>query len=240
MNATSSISKAGPSAAAPGQNAPLELATGLTRQAPILAQPGLEVVFCSVRRTVSYDTAATMSNSTSLSASRRRVQRLRPFGAGLQATAIRCASWAPSSFRSRNWPDGRGRSAASGPSSTHRVRTRSTVEQLTSSASTMWSSLQAGPPGPSSALSRMRACIRVRAAAFPTRSNSSRYPLSPQRASTGTSCACATLPEPVTHQRRCDGLVAPKCGEELFHRRLEFPAGPPKDRCGPDRATRAA
>jgi len=77
----------------------------------------------------SYETASTMSNSTSLLARRRRVQRLRPSGGGLHATATRCASWAPSSLRRRVVGDGRGRSAASGPSSTHRVRTRSTLER---------------------------------------------------------------------------------------------------------------
>src|SRR6266536_1896720 len=157
---------------------PDELATRRTRQAPVFFQPGLEIVFFSVRRTVSYYTASTMSNSTALSASRRSVQRLRPSGGGLQATAIRRASWALSSLRRCRVRDRRGRSAASGPSSTHRVRTRSTVERLTSSASTIWSSFQAVPPGPASALSRIRACIRVRAAALPTRTNSSRYPRS--------------------------------------------------------------
>src|SRR6266851_4427550 len=178
---------------------PDELATGRTRQAPVFFQPGLEIVFFSVRRTVSYETASTISNSTNLSASRRRVQRLRPCGAGLQATAIRCASWAPSSLRSRTWPDGHGRSAASGPSSTHRVRTRSTVERLTSSASTIWSSLQAGPPGPSSVLSRMRACISVRAAAFPARSSSSRYPRSSPKSFTRYILRMPDFTEPASY-----------------------------------------
>lgn len=107
---------------------PDELATELIRQTPILFQPRLEFVFFSVRRTVIRD-SVDMSNSTSLLARRRRVQRLRPSGGGLHATATRCASWAPSSLRRRVVGDGRGRSAASGPSSTHRVRTRSTLER---------------------------------------------------------------------------------------------------------------
>jgi hypothetical protein len=78
----------------------------------------------------------------------------------------------PSSFRGCNWRDKRGRSAASKPSSTHRMRTRSTVERLTSRASAIASSLKRGPATPSSAFSRMRACVSVRAAAFPFDSSS--------------------------------------------------------------------
>ena len=70
---------------------PDEVATRRTRQAPVFFQPGLEIVFFSVRRTVSYDTASTMSNSTALSASRRSVQRLRPSGGGLPgANQVSC------------------------------------------------------------------------------------------------------------------------------------------------------
>ena len=46
----------------------------------------------SVCRTVSYEMSSTTSSSTSLSANRRRDQRFRPFGAGVRAKAIRCAS----------------------------------------------------------------------------------------------------------------------------------------------------
>jgi hypothetical protein len=64
------------------------------------------------------------------------------------------------------------RSAASKPSSTHRMRTRSTVERLTSRAAAIASSLKRGPVTPSSAFNRMRACVSVRAAAFPFDSSS--------------------------------------------------------------------
>jgi hypothetical protein len=81
-----------------------------------------------------------------------------PFGAGLHANATRCASWAPSSLRGCAWRDGRGRSAASNRSSTHRLRTRSTVERLTSRTSAMALSLKRGPASPSPA---RRACPRL-------------------------------------------------------------------------------
>src|SRR6266849_6571992 len=141
-------------------------------QTVLFLQPRFELVFFSVWRTVSCEMASTISSSTTLSASRRSDQRARPFGAGLQARVTRCASCTPSSLRGCSWREGRGRSAASKPSSTHRVRTRSTVERLTSKASAIASSLKRGPATPSSALSRIRACVSVRAAAFPFDSSS--------------------------------------------------------------------
>jgi hypothetical protein len=57
--------------------------------------------------------------------------------------------------------------AASRLSSTNRWRTRATVSVLTSTASAMRSSVQAGPPGAASALSRMRAWASFWAAAVP-------------------------------------------------------------------------
>jgi hypothetical protein len=53
----------------------------------------------------------------------------------------------------------------------YRIRTRSTVERLTSKASAMASSLRRGPATPSAAFSRTRACVSVRAAAFPFDTN---------------------------------------------------------------------
>ena len=57
--------------------------------------------------------------------------------------------------------------AASRPCSTNRWRTRSTVAMLTSTASAIRSSGQAGPPSAASALSRMRAWASFWAAALP-------------------------------------------------------------------------
>jgi len=52
--------------------------------------------------------AATSVNSTALSASKRKVQRLWPTGAGVQASAVRAARWEPSN---RRGPPLRGASA---------------------------------------------------------------------------------------------------------------------------------
>jgi hypothetical protein len=57
--------------------------------------------------------------------------------------------------------------AASKPCSTKRWRARSTVATLTSAASAMRASAQAGPPGEASALSRMRAWASFLAEALP-------------------------------------------------------------------------
>src|SRR3954452_4680560 len=95
------------------------------------------------------------------------VQRARPSGGAEQARATRRASAAPSSFRSRL-----GRScflrqrAASSPCSTNRWRTRSTVATLSSAASAIRASGQAGPPSAASALSRTRAWASFLAAAL--------------------------------------------------------------------------
>src|SRR5215204_2277293 len=64
---------------------------------PLLDQVRLEFVFLSVLRTVvSCETFSTMPNSTALSASSLKDQRLRPRGGSQQARAIRCASARPS------------------------------------------------------------------------------------------------------------------------------------------------
>src|SRR5512135_1191119 len=143
-----------------------ELGVGLRRDAPLLPQPGLDLVFFRASRTVSSEIESTTSNSTSLSASNRMVHTARPSGGAEQARAINRASARPSSFTSRTGRSRRLRSkAASRPSSTKRWRTRSTVATLTSKASAIWWSGQAGPPSAASALSRIRAWVSFRAAA---------------------------------------------------------------------------
>src|SRR6266511_2209978 len=78
---------------------PTELDILLRRDAPAFLQPRLEAVCCKAWRTVSYDTDSITSKATSRSASSRSVQRLRPSGGGLHASATRWASWSPSSLR---------------------------------------------------------------------------------------------------------------------------------------------
>src|SRR5918994_1889934 len=79
--------------------APDKLSVGFGGDDPLLPQPGLEPVFLSTQRTVSYDSESTCSSSTIQLANSRRVQRPCPSGGALQATATRWASWRPSSFR---------------------------------------------------------------------------------------------------------------------------------------------
>src|SRR5262249_11823646 len=130
--------------------------------APLLVLPGLEGIFLSRHRTVSYESFAQSPNSTALSASNRRVQRLRSPGALLQATAIKCA-WPLTSSLGRG--PGRGRSVrAFRFSSTNRRRVRSTVGTLVPTASAISSSLR-----PSSAFRRIRARVSLRAAVLPLR-----------------------------------------------------------------------
>ena len=104
---------------------------------------------------------STTCSSTSLSASRCNVHRLRPSGAWLQAVAISFASPAPSSLRYCRWGEGARCNAASSPPSTNCCRTRWTVERLTSANSATRSSLQPGAPSPWSALSSTRARCRT-------------------------------------------------------------------------------
>src|SRR6266540_2214415 len=130
-------------------------------------QRPLRVVFFKVRRTVSYERLSTYVSSTILSASNCKVQRAAPVGGGLQAKAIKCASWRPSNLRNRGFSGRRGSRAAAKLSSTKRRRTRSMVGMLTSTASAIAASVQAGPFGLWSALRRMRAWASLRAAPFP-------------------------------------------------------------------------
>jgi hypothetical protein len=93
---------------------------------PFLLLPWLAHVLFRVRRTVSSEIDSTMSSSTSVSARSCIVQHGRSSGGALHARAIRKASGLPANLRR---PPGRGRSAsaASRPSSTKRLRGRSTV-----------------------------------------------------------------------------------------------------------------
>src|SRR5690554_3223607 len=72
----------------------------LRRDHPLLAEPGLEFVFLSARRTVSRLTASTWPSSTIRLASSRIDHRSRPSGGAEQAIWTRRASAAPSRARS--------------------------------------------------------------------------------------------------------------------------------------------
>src|SRR5215211_64216 len=130
--------------------------------APLLALPGLEVVFLSVRRTVSSEMRSTTPRATSRSASNCMVHGLSgPRGLSVQARAMSVASWALS--RSGAAP-GRVRSlsAAATPSSAHRRRMRPPVAAQQPPAAATSASNRS-----SAASSRMRARRSSRAEATP-------------------------------------------------------------------------
>ena len=127
---------------------------------PLLFEPGLELVFFSVRRTSSYEQESASLSCTTRSASNCKVHCLRPSGALLQASAIKRACAFGSSF---GFLPGRGRSLmASNPASTNRLRRRSTVATPTLRAVTISSSVE-----PASALSRIRARVSLRVDVLP-------------------------------------------------------------------------
>src|SRR6266508_5471049 len=129
-------------------HAPAELGVVLGWDAPALGQPRLEPVCFKAWRTVSYDTDSTTSRATSRSASNRNVQRLRPSGGALHASAAKWASCSPSSLRRYSRAGGLRSTAASRPAATYRMRTRATVAGLTSTATAIAASVQPGPASP--------------------------------------------------------------------------------------------
>src|SRR6266508_5490736 len=146
---------------------PDEFGILLGRDAPALGQPRLEAVCFKAWRTVSYDTDSTSSSSTSRLASSRSVQRLRPSGGALHASAVRYASCSPSRRRGYWRPGALRYTAASSPAATYFMRTRATVAGLTSSAAPMAASVQPGPASPWLAFNRMRAWVSALAGATP-------------------------------------------------------------------------
>src|SRR3972149_3078498 len=137
--------------------------------APFLLLPRFEFVFFSNWRIASCEMESANSKSTTRPASKRKVHRAWPLGAALQTVAITSASALPSNLCSR---PGRGfsLSAPSNPSSTNRLRVRSTVARPVCKAWATCSSCR-----PSSALSRMCARLTFRAAGFPRRINWSNW-----------------------------------------------------------------
>ena len=134
---------------------PNKLGVGFGRDAPRLDQPGLELVFFSVRRMVSCETLSMWPSSINLSAKRRNVQRHRPAGGLPHARAIRWASCSPSSIRGRRGK-GRRMRTPSRPPSTNERRIRWTVIAPRSRASLICWSDHAGPRSLQSAFNRMR------------------------------------------------------------------------------------
>ncbi len=116
--------------------------------------------------TLKREMAPPPSISAKRAASKRKVQRAWPSGAAAQVRASRCASWAPSSLCGCV-TRGRRRSITPSPAAANSRRTREMVVRLTSTASLMAVSVQPGPPGPQSALSKMRARVIARAADCP-------------------------------------------------------------------------
>ena len=109
------------------------------------------ICFFNVRCTVITETRSTQPSSTTFSASERRVQRVRPGGAGEQAKATRRASNAPSKITFRGGRTRRLRSKTnSNPCSTNRRFKRSTVRAETPSASATRATVHPGPSGPRS------------------------------------------------------------------------------------------
>src|SRR5262252_7022320 len=145
--------------------------------APLLLQPRLEDRFFNTRRTLSYEYDSARPSATTRSASRCKVQRWRPSGAALQASAIKRAVACASSL---GCLPGRGRSSsAASPSSTKRWRVRSTVARPTERAAAM-----ARSSAPSAALSRIRARVTLRVACVPLCSRCASWALSSSRRGT--------------------------------------------------------
>src|SRR6202165_4148248 len=123
-----------------------ECAVRFRRDDPLFLEMGLERVFFKTRQIVLSLARSTMSSSTTLFSSNRKLQRARPFGGSEQANAISLASFSPSKI---GGTEGFARClrlrTASKPSSTSCWRARYTVVALVSRASTIRLSLQPSP-----------------------------------------------------------------------------------------------
>src|SRR3954447_1688007 len=135
-----------------------ERRAGLGRNDELLFQVRFENVFFSVRPIVLSLTRSTIFSATTLSSSRRKVHRARPFGGSEQVRAISFASPAPSKMRGLAEAGECLRSStASKPSSTNCRRVRAMVARPVFSAEAIRLSLQASPAGEASTFNRMRA-----------------------------------------------------------------------------------
>ena len=114
-------------------------------------------------------------SSTNRSASKRRPHPERPSGASEQASRINSASCSPSSLWSYSRSGLLRSMAPFKPLSQKRSRSDWTVPSATSRASAVRLSVQAGPSGPSSTFSKMRARVSSRAGRSPRPMRSRRY-----------------------------------------------------------------
>src|SRR5579875_914201 len=181
---------------------PDKLGVLLGWDAPLLLQMRRQPVFFRVRRTVSYEIWAPPSRVAKVSASSCKVQRSRPLGGWLQASAVSRACWAPSSLPGMaRWR--RSSKAASIPSVTARLRKRSMVGTLRAKASAMVASVQLGPSSPWSATKSTRARVVKRFAAWGWRAASVS---SSRSASDKDTVYILTI---ARHSRRWDALSLP-------------------------------
>src|SRR3989441_3865506 len=138
-------------------------------------------------RMVSGEMDSTKPNSTAFPANKRTVQWSWPVGTGLHAMAIRWAACPPvKAWRYRAWR--LSCSTASNPPSRYNCRTRMEVLRLTSKVAQICWSVQ-----PSSALSKMRARVKVRALALPAWMNVYRDARSVSDSVTGIGCCMEVL-----------------------------------------------
>src|SRR3990172_4159224 len=168
--------------------------------APLLAPPGLHIPLFRVRRTVSSQMLSTILSSTRRSARSCRVQRVRPEGGPLQASARRWASWRPSNRRGLPRLC-RSESAASRDSSTKRLRTRSTVATPTRRLAAIASSVSR-----SAAATTINARFIRRALALPLLVSASNLPRSSSVNSTTYFFKASSLP-PAWQERVCHNTV---------------------------------
>ena len=116
------------------------------------------------------ETEGAIFNSTTCSASRRTVQRVRPFGAGEQASAVRRASNPPSKVMFAGLALGLRARAASSPSSTKRSLRCSMVRAETPRAVATSATFQDSPAwGPTSHNNSARAWMNFGALVLPLR-----------------------------------------------------------------------
>src|SRR3954454_20513837 len=140
----------------------------LGRNDELLVQVRFENVFFSVRPIVLSLTRSTIFSATTLSSSRRKVHRARPFGGSEQVRAISFAAPAPSKMRGLAQAGECLRSStASKPSSTNCRRVRAMVARPVFSAEAIRLSLQASPAGEASTFNRMRAFVSFCAGCLP-------------------------------------------------------------------------
>src|SRR5277367_5635476 len=148
------------------------------RNLPVFAQVRLKFVFLRARWTLMVETLGAICSSTTFSASRRTVHRVRPAGAGEQAKAVNRASKAPSKVSLGGLVRGLRSKAASIPSSTKRSLRCSMVRVVTPNASATSATFQGLPCAPASHSSNARAWINLDAAVLPLRVKASNWPRS--------------------------------------------------------------